>query len=143
MGNGKEDQEKVPICLMNLVAIFIGGGVGSLCRFALSKYTSVYFTSHFAYATLFSNILSTFVLASFVYFFQEKMALNESWKLFVITGFCGGFSTFSTFSFETFEMLKNGQTLLAILNVLLSLFCCLFVLYILYKTGESSTSLNS
>jgi CrcB protein len=128
---------------MNLVAIFIGGGLGSLSRYALSKFTSVYFTSYFAYATLFSNVLSTLILASFVYFFQEKLGLSNTWKFFLVTGFCGGFSTFSAFSFETFEMLKNGQTLLAILNVLLSVFCCLFVLYILYKTGESSTSLNS
>ncbi|MDG1850320.1 MAG: CrcB family protein [Flavobacteriales bacterium] len=125
---------------MNIVAIFIGGGLGSLCRYALSKCTSVYFTSYFAYATLFSNVLSTLILASFVYFFQEKMGLNDTWKFFVITGFCGGFSTFSTFSFETFEMLKNGQSLLAIINVLLSVFCCLFILYILYKTGTASSS---
>ena len=92
-----------------------------------------YDSSVLAYATLFSNVLSTIVLALFVYFFQEKMGSNEVWKLLVLTGFCGGFSTFSTFSFETFEMLKNGQTALAFANVFVSVFLCLFVLYIIYK----------
>ena len=92
-----------------------------------------YESSALAYATLFSNVLSTIVLALFVYFFQEKMGLNEVWKLLVLTGFCGGFSTFSTFSFETFEMLKNGQTALAFANVFVSVLLCLFVLYIIYK----------
>ena len=93
---------------MNLVAIFIGGGLGSLCRYGIGKFIMSYDSSVLAYATLFSNVLSTMVLALFVYLFQEKMGLNEVWKLLVVTGFCGGFSTFSTFSFETFEMLKKG-----------------------------------
>ena len=118
---------------MNLVAIFIGGGLGSLCRYGIGKFIMSYESSVLAYATLFSNVLSTIVLALFVYFFQEKMGLNEAWKLFVITGFCGGFSTFSTFSFETFELLKNDQTALAFANVFVSVFLCLFVLYVIYK----------
>ena len=118
---------------MNLVAIFIGGGLGSLCRYGIGKLIMSYDSSVLAYATLFSNVLSTIVLALFVYFFQEKMGLNEVWKLLVVTGFCGGFSTFSTFSFETFEMLKNGQTALAFVNVFVSVLLCLFVLYIIYK----------
>ena len=92
-----------------------------------------YESSVLAYATLFSNVLSTIFLALFVYFFQEKTDLNEVWKLFVITGFCGGFSTFSTFSFETFEMLRNGQNAMAFANVFVSILLCLFILYIIFK----------
>ena len=118
---------------MNLVAIFIGGGLGSLFRYGIGKFIMSYESSVLAYATLFSNVLSTIFLALFVYLFQEKMGLNEVWKLLVVTGFCGGFSTFSTFSFETFEMLRNGQTAIAFANVFVSVFLCLFVLYIIYK----------
>tara|TARA_B100000886_G_scaffold102147_1_gene67848 strand:- start:3367 stop:3735 length:369 start_codon:yes stop_codon:yes gene_type:complete len=118
---------------MNLVAIFIGGGLGSLCRYGIGKFIMSYDSSVLAYATLFSNVLSIIVLALFVYFFQEKTDLNEVWKLFVITGFCGGFSTFSTFSFETFEMLRNGQNAMAFANVFVSILLCLFILYIIFK----------
>lgn len=118
---------------MNLVAIFIGGGLGSLCRYGIGKFIMSYDSSVLAYATLFSNVLSTIFLALFVYYFQGNMRLDEVWKLLVITGFCGGFSTFSTFSFETFEMLKNGQTALAFANVFVSVLLCLFVLYLIYK----------
>lgn len=123
---------------MNAVAIFIGGGLGSLCRFGLGKLTSSYFVSSFAFATLFSNVLSTLILALFIYGFQDKMGLNDVWKLFLITGFCGGFSTFSTFSFETFEMLKNEQTALAIVNIILNIFACLFLLFTIYKISQSN-----
>ena len=118
---------------MNLVAIFIGGGLGSLCRYGIGKFIMSYESSVMAYATLFSNVLSTIFLAIFVYFFQEKMGLNEVWKLLLVTGFCGGFSTLSTLSFETFEMLKNGQASLAFANVFVSVFLCLFIIYIIYK----------
>lgn len=118
---------------MNLVAIFLGGGLGSLCRYGIGKFIMSYDSSLLAYATLFSNVLSIIILAIFVYFFQEKIGLDEFWKLFVITGFCGGFSTFSTFSFETFEMLRNGQTALAFANVFVSILLCLFILYIIFK----------
>ena len=118
---------------MNLVAIFIGGGLGSLCRYGIGKFIMSYDSSVLAYATLFSNVLSIIVFALFVYFFQEKTDLNEVWKLFVITGFCGGFSTFSTFSFETFEMLRNGQNAMAFANVFVSILLCLFILYIIFK----------
>ena len=118
---------------MNLVAIFLGGGLGSLCRYGLGKFILSYNSSALAYATLFSNVLSTIVLALFVYYFQEKIGLNEVWKTILVTGFCGGFSTFSTFSFETFEMLRNGQTAFVFANVFVSVLLCLFVLYIIYK----------
>jgi len=124
--------------MMNIVAIFIGGGLGSLCRYGVGKLTASYLASSFAYATLFSNVLSTLILASLVYLFQDKMGLNDTWKLFVVTGFCGGFSTFSTFSFETFEMLKNGQSAMAIANVILSVLCCLLILYVIYKISSPS-----
>ena len=94
---------------MNLVAIFIGGGLGSLCRYGIGKFITSYESSVLAYATLFSNVLSTIFLALFVYLFQEKMALDQVWKLLLVTGFCGGFSTFSTFSFDKLYWPLNGQ----------------------------------
>tara|TARA_B110000977_G_C10914683_1_gene430675 strand:- start:187 stop:561 length:375 start_codon:yes stop_codon:yes gene_type:complete len=123
---------------MNVIAIFLGGGLGSLCRYGLSKLTASYFVSTFAFATLFSNVLSTLLLAVFIFVFQNKLGLNDTWKLFLITGFCGGFSTFSTFSFETFEMLRNGQAALAVLNIVLSILACLLLLFIVYKLSTSS-----
>ena len=57
---------------MNLVAVFIGGGLGSLCRYGIGKFIMSYDSSVLAYATLFSNILSTLVLALLYTFFKKK-----------------------------------------------------------------------
>lgn len=118
---------------MNIVAVFIGGGLGSLFRYGITKLISSSILIEFPLATLLSNLSSTAILAWFMYYFQMKLDLNDTWRLFLVTGFCGGFSTFSTFSFETFELMKNGHTAIAVANVIISIIACLFLLYIIYK----------
>ena len=106
--------------MINIAAIFIGGGLGSLCRYGISKLSLSLFTNQFPLGTLISNVLSCIILALSVLYFNGKISGNMALKLFLITGFCGGFSTFSTFSFETVELIKTGNTAIALLNIAIS-----------------------
>lgn len=115
---------------MTLIWVFVGGGLGALTRFGVSKW----FVSNqdsFPYATLLSNLMATLILGLVVYYGPQKWS-NEGMKLFLLTGFCGGFSTFSTFSFETFQLLQTSW-LLALLNILISVLGGLGILWLVYQ----------
>lgn len=117
---------------MSLLYIFIGGGLGSICRFGISK-AFVSHGSFYTYGTIIANVLATLILGLFVYIFKEKLQHEHPLQLMITVGFCGGFSTFSTFSLETFKYLEKGMLGWAIINVLVSIFGCLLVLFTIYK----------
>ena len=119
-----------------ILAIFIGGGLGSVARFGVSVFGSNFFDTKFPIGTLLANLLSCIILGVIVGFFSEKIQ-SESIKAFLLLGFCGGFSTFSTFSFETFNLMKNGNFWLAVANVLISVVAGLFILYLLVHKNKA------
>lgn len=121
--------------LINLVAVFIGGGIGSVARFGISALMANYYRTVFPAATLCANVLSCLVLGLAVYLAGEKLNAEVPVRLLVITGFCGGFSTFSAFSHETVELMKGGNMGYALLNVALSISACVGIMYLLIRSN--------
>lgn len=121
--------------MVNLLLIFIGGGLGCLTRYGVSKMILSTPEQQFPMATLISNVVSVIVMGLALGFFAEKMQ-SESLRAFVIIGFCGGFSTFSTFSFETLELFRKGNYLFAAGNILLSIALCMIILAVLVKKAS-------
>jgi len=114
--------------MTNFLAVFVGGGLGSCLRYALSLWI-ITPKSGFPMATLAANLLSCCVLGLSVRYLLPKQVIAESWKLMVLVGFCGGFSTFSTFSRETFLLIQQGSWLQVLAYVGVSLLGCLAVLW--------------
>jgi len=121
---------------MNWLAVFIGGGLGSVLRYLFSLAMNRY--GILPWGTILANLTATLVLGVVVFYFGEKLG-RQSMPFFVLLtiGFCGGFSTFSTFSMEVFQLLRDGQIGYAIANVLISLVGAVLILYFLVNRVES------
>jgi len=91
--------------------VFIGGGIGSLCRYLLSRLVTISTASSFPYGTFIVNITGCLMIGFFVFYFTEGRfgIATMPWRLFLVTGLCGGFTTFSAFSFENVELLNGGH----------------------------------
>lgn len=100
--------------------IFLGGGLGSVARYAVSRIASQLYTGNFPLGTFVSNILACIFLAVLVVFVLPKHSDSAWLQPLVAVGFCGGFSTFSTFSNETVQLMQSGNTMIALLNIILS-----------------------
>jgi CrcB protein len=121
--------------MLRLIAVFVGGGLGSLCRYGLSQWLS---SASFPWATLAANISACLVLG-LVTGYSSRYSWPSAWKLLAATGFCGGFSTFSTFSSETFILAQEGLNWSALAYALLSLTLGIIALYIgLFLSSHSS-----
>ena len=107
--------------MMMYLYIFIGGGLGSVARFGVSKLTQKFVSSEFPLGTLVANLLACILLALIVSGCSQQLEKHAWIQPLLLIGFCGGFSTFSTFGNETFDLLANGNYTYAILNVIISI----------------------
>ncbi|MBJ7221712.1 MULTISPECIES: fluoride efflux transporter CrcB [unclassified Brenneria] len=102
-----------------LLAVFIGGGVGSVARWQLGmRLNGVY--PALPIGTLLANLLGAFIIGGALAFFLRH-PLDQHWKMLITTGLCGGLTTFSTFSAEVVMFLQSGHFAAAGIHILLNL----------------------
>ena len=92
---------------MQYLAVFIGGGLGSMCRFACAQWFPAR-VDGFPWGTFVANSLACLILGVGIAL-ATKGWLSSEQRLLLLTGFCGGFSTFSTFSVELLQLGRSGH----------------------------------
>ena len=103
-----------------LLAIGFGSFLGGISRYLLTIFVQNKFLSVFPYGTLAVNIIGCFLIG-IVYGLSARGNINIEWRLFLATGFLGGFTTFSSFSNDTVSLLRDAQYWQAFSYVALSI----------------------
>jgi len=98
--------------MKNLLLVFIGGGLGSVLRYVIYRFTNSITTSPFPYSTFLVNIIGCFFIGFFVFYTDRYDANGLQWRLFLVTGLCGGFTTFSAFTFENLTLIDEQRIFL-------------------------------
>ena len=122
---------------MQIFYVFIGGGLGAICRYLATSAIGARFGLMFPFGTLFVNTLGSFLMALVLGFLlplaKSTHMMPEALRLLLTVGFLGGFTTFSSFSMETLTLIRGGSLFLAFANiganVLLGLGAALLGLY--------------
>jgi len=114
--------------------IGLGGAIGSVLRYLTSVLVAKYWNQSFPLATFLTNVLGCFIIGIIIGLLEKNNLANGNLKWFLVTGFCGGYTTFSTFGIENHSLLQSNQSLLAFsyiaLSVVLGIFAVWFGLFV-------------
>lgn len=110
---------------MNMLIVFLGGGIGAVARYGLQGFVHRLTGADFPYGTLTVNLLGSLAIGVLMVSLEERFASSPDLRLFLAVGVLGGFTTFSSFSFETMALLREGDFLAGGFNVCASVAGCL------------------
>ncbi len=117
--------------------VFLGGGLGAVCRYGVTTTVGALLGSLFPWGTLIVNLVGSLlmglVLGALLPLAKSLQLLPESLRLLLTVGFLGGFTTFSSFSMETLTLLRGDSFFLAAVNVVGSIVLGLAAAYIGYQ----------
>ena len=106
--------------MMNYIVIFLGGGIGAVSRFVLATWIGQRWGRSFPLGTFTVNISGSFLIGFLMTLMAELFTENPQWRLFLVIGGLGGYTTFSSLQYETGKLVVDGELWYAALNMVLS-----------------------
>jgi CrcB protein len=103
---------------MKYLLILLGGGAGSLARYLAGSAIMTRFAPRFPLGTMAINISGSFLIGLTVTLLTERFQPHENWRLALVVGFLGGYTTFSSFEWETYSAIREGAFWIGLCNVL-------------------------
>jgi CrcB protein len=95
--------------IKNILLVGLGGAIGSVARYLCQRWFSFQFLHPIPWGTFAVNIVGCFAIGIFWGISFRSFSETEQWKLFLMTGLCGGFTTFSAFTLEGIGLIKEQR----------------------------------
>ena len=103
---------------MNYLLVFVGGGLGSTLRYIVNVVCPRFLGADFPYHTFIINITGSTVMGLIAGYLAFRGEASQAWRLFLMTGILGGYTTFSAFSLDAAVLYERGEIGLALFYVL-------------------------
>ena len=116
--------------LRNALIVGIGGSLGTIARFLLVLFFAREAPVAFPLGTLVVNVAGCLIMGAVFGFSERFHWVTNEWRLFLATGFCGGFTTFSAFAYENLVLLQHREYTTFLLNTLLSFAVCFIAVFV-------------
>lgn len=120
--------------LKNLLIIGSGGFIGSIARYLVSQLNLTVSFHSVPVGTLLVNVTGCLLIGFLTGIADKSMILTAEWRLFLMVGLCGGFTTFSAFANENLMLMHSGQIAAVLLYTALSIFLGFIAVYLGYVT---------
>jgi len=100
--------------------VLVGGGVGALMRYIAGMTIAARIGGRFPLGTLVINVTGSFLIGILMPLLTERFQPHPNWRLLLVVGVLGGYTTFSTFEYETFRAVQDGGKWIGLVNVVAS-----------------------
>ena len=99
------------------VVVLAGAGLGGLMRYMLGTWIMAKYGGRFPLGTLLINVSGAFLIGLLMTVLTERTHPHPNWRLFLVVGVLGGYTTFSSFEYETYQAVRDGARAMALLYV--------------------------
>ena len=99
------------------IVVLAGAGLGGLARYALGGWIMAKYGGRFPLGTFLINISGAFLIGLLMTLLTERFQPHPNWRLFLVVGVLGGYTTFSSFEYETYQAIRDGERWLGLVYV--------------------------
>ena len=100
-----------------LLVVLAGAGLGGVARYVAGTWIMTRYGGRFPLSTFLINVTGSFLIGVLMTLFTEQLQPHPNWRLFLVVGVLGGYTTFSSFEYETFQAVRDGEHWMGLLYV--------------------------